>query len=344
MLKRAFAFFCNRKPKSDYNFDNISSALFRPYRLMGDAVILTAAFAQLKDAYPHIKIGVIVCKQNIEIFKRCPLVDKVINENIYSAIKERNKWQLFLDYRGLFSTSGMLFDKILAADFVVCFDKAYKKHYNLDTVHNYDVYCPNKPRSPLNSWLKFTPFANKIKTEPTYVLTKPEKFLNPFDGKDCGYKNIFLCVEGSKRALPLKLLSDFLSKFPHQPFKWVISNTPKASEYYEELKKIHGLDITLAKKTDIDGYFAYIYFADAIFSVDTSAVHIAAAFQKPLAAIYANSTDNLLHVSQPYYEGLALIHSQNLALNNNDFSGLTLDELTEKTVPFFEKLKNGGGN
>ena len=61
MKKFFLKIFGNKKPAAGFNFADVKSVLIRPVGTgIGDGIILTAVFKQLKQAYPDIKTGVFV--------------------------------------------------------------------------------------------------------------------------------------------------------------------------------------------------------------------------------------------------------------------------------------------
>lgn len=342
MLKKLLAAICKKKAKSNYDFSNVSSALFRPVgTAIGDAVICTAAFKQLKTAFPSIKIGVIVSKRNEPIFRMCPLVDEVIHNTLRAAFKERKKWQLFFDYMDCFSSHNIIYDKILSPDYIVCFEKRYKKYYNQYGLKNYDIYCRDIPPTHLSEWLALTPLAPFIDVKNLeYVLSCPEPSENPFIPSN--KLTIFLVIEGAARLLPLKILQELITETAGNNVNWVIANTAHAQDYFDSLKHIGDDEVVLAPKTSLQEFVAYIYFADVVMSIDTSAVHIACAFQKPLIALYANFPKHLTRWRPLKYKNAILVTSPKKTVeNNNDFSHFNVQDILKKT---FEFLINGGIN
>lgn len=342
MFKKLLASICKKKAKPNYDFSHVSSALFRPLgTALGDAVIITAAFKQLKIAFPSVKIGVIASKRNMPIFQRCPLIDEIISDKFSTALKERKKWQLFFDYADCFSSTNIIYDKILAPDYSMCLEKRHKKYYNPHSLKTFDIYCRDVPQTHLSEWLRLTPVAQFVDTNnPEYVLNYPENAENPF--LPANKLNIYVVIEGTTRLLPLKVLEDLIAQTAGKNINWIIGNTTHAQEYYDALKNIGDDEVLLAPETNLKEFIAYIYFADIVMSIDTSAIHIASAFQKPLVALYANSTKNLTRLMPLKYKNSILVTSPAKTVeSNDDFSYFTAADIIEKAGEF---IKNGWKN
>ena len=86
------------KEVKDINLDwsNITSILIRPIGTgIGDAVVLSAAITQLKQAYQNCKIGVLTTSRNKFIFEHIPGIDICLKDSPLTYFIQRKKWQVF---------------------------------------------------------------------------------------------------------------------------------------------------------------------------------------------------------------------------------------------------------
>lgn len=335
MFKKLLLKWCSRVPKDNYDFTNIKSVIIRPFFRIGDCVIQTAAIAQLKDYYPDIKVGVLVTDYNRGVFENCPMVDEVIPYKFLSSFTQRKKWQVMLDYPGRTTSFGLIFDKILAPDYVMCFEKDYKKYYNVDTLHNYDVYCHKIPSLHFSKWLGITPIDFIVKEPIRYCLRNFADDENVYSHERSRKLNILLCAEGSDRGLPLKLVVGLLTKLNKPQYRFTLLNTGGSGGYYKELGNIHGLDVELAHKTDFTGFLKYIYFADAVITLDTAAVHIACAYKIPMLTLYAHDL-GIFKVLD--YENCKIIMPTDKSGKAHDYSVFTVDDIYPKADALLKKL------
>lgn len=284
-MKKIFAKLFAHTPKAkNLEWKNVQSVLIRPIGAgLGDAVVLSAVFSQLKKAYPTIKLGVLSTPRNRPIFERIFTIDEILPDTFFTAITHRCKYQVFLDYQPTFTTRNILFDFLLFPSYAICFEKKAKKYYNADTVRNYNFYVPDLSATHLSRSLALTPFASYVDTQtPTYSLTKPsqealnkiKKFLQ---GNKC---NILVSPLGSDKILNKEILSSVLKKLnqhitPHFVF-------PLSNDAYS----VNVNNSTYTGKISLEEFLSLIWSADLIISVDTVTVHIACAYQKPLVAIY----------------------------------------------------------
>lgn len=282
--------FARKKKSENLDFSSIKSVLIRPIGTgLGDAVVLTAVLKQLKEAYPNIKTGVLAVKRNEIVFKNNPLADKIIKDSFIGYLSNRGKWQVFIDYTPSFTTKNIIRDFFLKPAYTICFEKRDKKHYNHNTVRNYDYYVPDLAQTHLSKSLQLTPFKPYINAEkPIYILPElskeEEKVKTYFRGDKI---NIILAPHGSDRAVaPHELQSILKSAFKGKEDKinLIIPFTQKSKEYLNILKDIQGL---VTSPLSVEEFFALIKNADMIIATDSAAVHLACAYQKPLAAFYS---------------------------------------------------------
>ena len=282
--------FARKKKSENLDFSSVKSVLIRPIGAgLGDAVVLTAVLKQLKEAYPHIQTGVLAVKRNEIVFKNNPLVDKIIKDSFIGYLSNRGKWQVFIDYTPSFTTKNIIRDFFLKPAYTICFEKRDKKHYNHNTVRNYDYYVPDLALTHLSKSLQLTPFKPYIKAEkPVYILPElpkeAEKVKTYFRGDKI---NIILAPHGSDRAVaPHELQSILKSAFKGKEDKinLIIPFTQKSKEYLNILKDIQGL---ATSPLSVEEFFDLIKNADMIIATDSAAVHLACAYRKNLLAFYS---------------------------------------------------------
>ena len=70
-------FFTSKKKARNFDIRNVKKVLFFRYDRIGDMVITTPVFRELKQAYPDIEITVLASKVNQEVLANNPYVDKI---------------------------------------------------------------------------------------------------------------------------------------------------------------------------------------------------------------------------------------------------------------------------
>lgn len=321
-MKRLLLRLCRRKPGQACVCNQARSILIRPLAAaLGDGIMTTAALAQLKEALPGVKIGVIVSDRNRELFSLCPLADVLVEDRLRSVWAQRGKWDVYLDYSSSFTTAGILFAFLLKPRVSIAFDKCNKKFYTPASVKVYDIYCPNTSMLHLNARLALTPFAFAAHGKPHYVLNPPLKN-NPYPaGKK---KNILLCPWGTTRRLDAETLAKAVALCNTDGVRfWLLDQKP-AADYLRALQKFAPkAEIAIGHSPSVSDFLAFIYYADGLFAIDSAAVHAACAYQVPVSACYAKCFQNLKYFAPLELPCVRLFIPEKEGKNNDDFSAFT---------------------
>ncbi|HJD19513.1 MAG TPA: hypothetical protein IAB21_03535 [Candidatus Avelusimicrobium excrementipullorum] len=340
MFKKLLVFLC-RRPKADPSVcSRARSVLIRPLSpALGDGIMTTAALAQLKEALPGVRTGVIVNERNRDLFSLCPLADELVPDGLTSALRQRGRWDIYLDYPRTFNTTAILFAFLLRPLLSVAFDKENKKAYTSSSVKVYDLYCPNRAMYHLNSYLKLTPLAFAVKEPVHYVLRAPQT-LNPYpqDGKI----NILLAPWGSTRRLEPRLLAQAVAAnaAPDVRF-WLLNDGKSEGGGYLPALQIATTkaDIAQGKSPSLYDFLAYIYYADGIFAIDSAAVHAACAYDKIQAALFNNHKKKLCWYRPLPLPRTELVLSDTETEDIDDFSTFSAQTLKGAMARLIERVR-----
>lgn len=303
-FKKLFLFFIEKRKILNIEIlfsKKIDSILVRPLgNAIGDAVVHTAHLQQLRYLFPNAKLGVVVTPQNKEVFEHSGLVDTYVNRSIISYILNFKKWDLLIDFENNFNSSSLFMDRIINPKYIAIFRKYNKKHYNFDTIKNYDFHFPQKENERLSHYIiKSGLNRNNCLSETYSKLTT--NHIN--DEKTSRYwkrnkLKILLCPQGSKRQIPENELAELLNNsIPASlldKIDIIVSYTNTANEYTRKLRNLAPkIEINLSPKTTLSEYISLISSADFVIAVDGGSLHIACAFQKPLLSFFAKSQPNM---------------------------------------------------
>ena len=72
----------------DFDIKKVQSVLFLRYDRIGDMVITTPVFRELKLAYPHISITVLASKANQDILLNNPYVDHIVTNHKNNLLQD----------------------------------------------------------------------------------------------------------------------------------------------------------------------------------------------------------------------------------------------------------------
>ena len=324
-IKRKFVSLGKRRVGDASICSRARSVLIRPFGdALGDAIVTTAALRQLKQALPTVKIGVIVSQRNKEFFTRCPLVDEVIEDVFINAWKQRGKWDVFVEYPPVFLSKWIWYTYLLAPHFAIAFFKEAKPSYTAQSVPVYDAYFPKAFDCHLSQYLTLTPFP--VSRQVQYFL--PETVCQGMYPKD-GKKNILLAPYGTTRRISATCLAEVLARLPEQNLRFWLLRRPEAQIYYDTLKQVAPqIDLQWGESTSLDAFLAFVREADGVVAVDSAAVHIACAYQRPLLALYANYEPNIRFIGPLPGNQTELLRSDKPAVNNDDFSSFSAETIS----------------
>lgn len=274
--------------------NDIKSILFLRYDgKIGDMVVNTLMFREIKKIYPNIKIGVVARGAAKEILKNNPNVDKVYTyvknkseiKNLAQNIS-KEKYDLLIDFSEMLRVNQMMFINICNAKFNMGLNKEnwkmfdisysypdgnfhisdlYKKVLTILGIKNintdYELYFSDEIKNKIENDIK------KYENKKIYVI-------NPFAAskhRDINTENIkkiidvilkekdrvvFVIGEKNRKDDILKVIKDY-----------------KENVFYPEYNSIRETAYLIKK-------------CDFVVTPDTSIVHIAATFKKPMVAIY----------------------------------------------------------
>ncbi|MCK3654298.1 ADP-heptose--LPS heptosyltransferase [Pasteurellaceae bacterium Macca] len=338
-LKKLMITICEKRDKlteKDVNLKEIKSILLRPLGdAIGDATIHTAHLLQLKSIFPQATLGVVVTSQNKIIFEHSNLVDKYIHRNFFDYIKNHKKWDLLLDFENNFTSASLFMDRILMPKYIAIFKKYNKKHYNFNTIFNYNFHFPQKDNKRLSHYLCHSFFNNNNQLIPPYshLTTDPKTDLKiEYFWEEKKYR-LLLCPQGSKRQIPPQELGELLTHcidiIQSHHIDIILSYTQTAEEYLKQLLMLYPyLKVKISPKTSLTEYLSLIASANFVIAVDGGSLHLACAFRKPLLSFFANSQPNLgtweplVYPNIPHFK---VITKKNVGENSNLTQDFQLD-------------------
>jgi ADP-heptose:LPS heptosyltransferase len=309
-LKAYLLKFLTKKNFFLFDIKDSKSVLILKYDRIGDMVLSTPIFRELKLAYPNISISVLASKENRDVIKYNPYVDK-----IYTNYKN----QIFNDLPTLLKLRKKNFDVCIELDHSVIPHAIFRlKILNPKktiSIHKdgrygvkgvdlkiYDYFTKKDTKSHFGKiWLETLIFFGISPSSYSYDL-----FLGNIEKEKA---KIFAISLGKKIKIGINMEGSFPEKSIqkeelekicvglHNNFnniKIVILTSPDKLLEKRQLISELGLDFVIPSyntKTIIDAA-ALIEQLDLIITPDTSIVHIAASFDKPVVSIHENNKDS----------------------------------------------------
>ena len=298
------------KKHVNFNPKDSKSVLFLRYDRIGDMLITTPVFRAFKISYPDTKVIVIASDLNKDILTNNPYVDQVIINHknnllrdIFILIRLR---MLNIDTCVEFDHSviphAILRLKIIKPKVVISVRKDGRYGVSGDDLAIYDYYTDKRKNIHSSRlWLdtlepfgirensnKYDLFINKLQEKVAL------NFLNQFNSKCKIGINLEGAVEGKKIILnDLRKISVGI-KHINKNIQIIILTNPKNQKNI--VKMINQMNLNYIspsyKTNSIQDVAAIIKNLDLIISPDTSIVHIASAFNKPVVSIHENNIDS----------------------------------------------------
>lgn len=284
----------DRKEKKNYikgdNFildNNIKSILFlRHDGKIGDMVVNTLMFREIKKYYPFIKIGVVTKGGAVDIIKNNPYVDKIYyyeknRKKIKElAIKLRNdKYDLLIDFSEMLRVNQMMLINLALARFNMGIEKENWRLFDISL----DIRNFNKHISKM--YVKILNFLGISDLNIEYDLYPSNYILKNINLKENDFI-IFNPFAASKhRSFSEENIIKFLNILEKKYTEKIV--IIGENEKLTSLKKIKENDKILIFKTQkIMELLELIKYSKFVITPDTAIVHIATAFNKKSICFY----------------------------------------------------------
>ena len=298
--------------KKSHNFDihKAKNVLFLRYDRIGDMVITTPVFREIKLVYPHIKITVIASTANQDVLTNNPYVDNIITNHknnllsdLSSLLKLRKqKFDVCIEFDHSVIPHAIIRLKVIKPKKVISVKKDGRYGVDGSELLMYDFYTEKPSNAHFRDiWLAtLTPFGVKPKSN-VYDLfitdtqqKQAQNFIKQYSSKFLVGINLEGAVKGKKiKFSELWQICQGLHK-ANNNIQVIILTTPgNLQSIYEKVTESSLDYVVTSYKTDtILDAAALISQLDLIITPDTSIVHIASAFNKPIVTIHENNQDS----------------------------------------------------
>lgn len=321
--------------------NNIKKILFMRYDgKIGDMVINTLMFREIKKKYPHIEIGVVTKGGARIIIENNPNVDKIYEyqkdrksiKKLASKITEE-KYDLVIDFSEVLRVNQMMLINLCRARFNMGLNK---EEWDL-----FDISY-SKPEGYIHVTEIYRRILEKlgiIDITIGYELFFDEKQKNKVDDllRDISHKKIvvFNPFAASKhRNLNLEnILKIGKIVLEDENNILIFIGEKRRKKELENVIKELGKDVIFPELENIMETSYMISKADLVITPDTSIVHIAAAFKRKLIAIYRldNKEENKInrYLWAPNYEGSVQIFSKDFEITNGEEADINKFDVKE---------------
>ena len=299
----------NKQP-NNFNIKQAQSVLFLRYDRIGDMVITTPVIRELKLAYPHISITVLASKVNQDVLLNNPYVDRIITNHKNNLLQDlpsllqlrKQQFDICVEFDHSVIPHAIIRLKIINPKKVISVKKDGRYGVNGRELSLYDFYTDKPKKSHFRDiWLAtLKPFGVKpMSSSYDLFITDKQKdqaqrFIKRYESKFLIGINLEGAVKGKKiRFSELYQICQGLYK-ENNNIQIIILTTPNSLQNTNTKVADMMLDyVTTSYNTDtILDAAALISQLDLIITPDTSIVHIASAFDKPIVTIHENNQNS----------------------------------------------------
>lgn len=321
--------FLDRKsPTKDAIIFPPKSILFLRYDgKIGDYVVSSFVFREIKKQSPQTKIGVVCSPKNAYLFENNPYIDQlyfVKTKNIADYLKcgnvlAKEHYEVLIDPTITLRNRDLLFLRTIRAKHYVGYQKAHYQlfQFNVEAsqAHISDVY-----RQALEM-VGFRDISTHYDVPESALSEQAVKFFLETQ-KLTDYVAVNFFGAGSARRFSDEAMKALLDHLTSNTTQVVLLTFPDVTPKLQALAKNYQNVYVYEQTKTVFDTIALIKYAKAVVSPDTSIVHIASGFQKPLVAFYSNDAENFTHW-QPNNRANTHILRFEKSVNEIDFSAIS---------------------
>ena len=299
-----------KKKNLPFNLKKSKRVLILKYDRIGDMVVTTPIFRELKNAYPNINISVLASEENKDVIRYNPYIDKIYTNYKNSILKDlptllklrRKSFDVCIELEHSVIPHAIFRLKIINPKKIISIHKDGRYGVKGSELQLYDYFTKKDKKNHFGKiWLDtliffgIKPSSNKY----DFFLSNIEKdrakrFVSSF----CKKIKIGINIEGSfpEKCIQKNELKQICSGLfnNYSNIKIVILNSPNKVAKTNKIISELGLDFVIPSyttETIIDAA-ALVEQLDLIITPDTSIVHIASSFDKPVVSIHENNKDS----------------------------------------------------
>jgi len=332
--------------------NSIKSILFLRYDgKIGDMIVNSLMFREIKKVYPDIKIGVIARGAAIDIIKDNPNVDKIYEyykdrkkiKDLALKIKEE-KYDLLIDFSEMLRVNQMMLINLCRARINIGLDRKGWELFDLSiesgkdfkwTEHitkrylayliklglkkenidiSYDIYLKDKK--------KYEVFFNEIKESKKLIL-------NPYGAS-------------KHKSFSIETLENIITYLKDKDIAIILTYFGDKYKELESLEKKYKYVYIPKKIESILDTAILIKKGDYVISPDTSIVHIASAFNKKMITVYPPKggkygVDHLVWAPKSEYSRVIFCKDKIGNYDEIDINTFNMEEMKEEILKMLEQ-------
>ena len=332
--------------------NDIKSILFLRYDgKIGDMVVNSLMFREIKKVYPDIKIGVVARGAAIDIIKDNPTVDKIYEyykdrkkiKDLALKIKEE-KYDLLIDFSEMLRVNQMMLINLCGARINIGLDRKDWKLFDLSIESSKDFKWTEHITNRYLAYL-IKLGLKKESIDISYdIYLKDEKKYETFFYKIKENKKLILNPYGASKhkSFNIETLENIITYLKDKDIAIILvyfGDKYKELEFLEKKYK----SVYIPKKIEsILNTAILIKKSDYVISPDTSIVHIASAFNKKMITVYPPKggkygIDHLVWAPKSKYNKVIFCKDKTGNYDEIDINTFDFDEMKEEILKMLEQ-------
>ena len=327
--------------------NDIKSILFLRYDgKIGDMVVNSLMFREIKKVYPNIKIGIVARGAAIDIIKDNPNVDKIYEyykdrkkiKDLALKIKEE-KYDLLIDFSEMLRVNQMMLINLCGARINIGLDRKDWKLFDLSIESGKDFKWTEHITNRYLAYL-IKLGLKKESIDISYdIYLKDEKKYETFFYKIKENKKLILNPYGASKhkSFNIETLENIITYLKDKDIAIILvyfGDKYKELEFLEKKYK----SVYIPKKIEsILNTAILIKKSDYVISPDTSIVHIASAFNKKMITVYPPKggkygIDHLVWAPKSKYNKVIFCKDKTGNYDEIDINTFDFDEMKEEIL------------
>lgn len=320
------------------NMDRVKSVIImRTDGKIGDMVITSFLFREIKKKYPHIKLGLLSRGEATQIARFNPYIDKIYlyekgQEKIIAKEIAKDGYDVLVDFSTMLRVYQMKLIYLSNAKINIGVEKYGWKLFDFSYKKDTQTHITNTYKNLLkifdidNPSLEYEIYSSeKIKKEIQNILNgwnNPKKLvvLNPYAASKHRSFNKNKIIEIAK-----KILVDVDNTLV------IIGENSKEQEINSIIDELNSNRVFYPKLSGILAVSELISYASYVITPDTSIVHIGVAKKIPMTAVYRADTEDDINSKfwGPNSKNVKIIFSKDRALKKGDETDINMFEVEE---------------
>ena len=332
--------------------NSIKSILFLRYDgKIGDMIVNSLMFREIKKVYPDIRIGVIARGAAIDIIKDNPNVDKIYEyykdrkkiKDLALKIKEE-KYDLLIDFSEMLRVNQMMLINLCRARINIGLDRKGWELFDLSIESGKDFkWTEHITKRYLAYLIKLG--LKKENIDISYdIYLKDEKKYEVFFNEIKESKKLILNPYGASKhkSFSIETLENIITYLKDKDIAIILTYFGDKYKELEFLEKKYKYVYIPKKIESILDTAILIKKSDYVISPDTSIVHIASAFNKKMITVYPPKggkygVDHLVWAPKSEYNRVIFCKDKTGNYDEIDINTFNMQEMKEEILKMLEQ-------